>query len=336
MKLSREIKTGIIGIGGILLFILGYSYLKSSTLFEKNKTLYVVYEHVGGLQPGTAVSINGFNVGKVNSVGFHDTSGALLVTFSVDDSFAFSKNSIAELYDTGIIGGKGIQILPAFDNAPIAVGGDTLVSSIKPGITELVQQQLIPLQNKVETVITHADTLLLNINNVLDGRTKKDLKESIKGLNSLIANTKNTTEVLSEIVVTNKKSLERSIKNIDNFSKNLSLVSDSIAKMGLTKTFSKLSETVATLNAILAGIEAGEGSLGKLANDAEMYDYLTKTSRELSLLLQDFRLNPKRYVNVSVFGKKSKEYTLPENDPANRDSLHIVGEPVKNKLKERP
>jgi len=316
VKLSREIKTGIIGIGGILLFILGYSYLKSSSLFENNKTLYVVYNHVGGLQPGTAVSINGFTVGKVNSVEFHDTSGNLLVTFSVDDSFSFSKNSTAELYDTGIIGGKGIQILPAFDSGPVAQAGDTLVSSIKPGVTELLQQQLSPLQNKVENVISHADSLLVNINTVMDGRTKRDLKESIESLSELIANTKKTTKVLSEIVVSNKASLEGSIQNIGQFTENLALVTDSIAKMGLTKTFMNLSQTAASLNAIIAGIEAGEGSLGQLAQDPAMYDYLTKTSRELSLLLQDLRLNPKRYVNVSVFGKKSKAYTLPVNDPA--------------------
>jgi phospholipid/cholesterol/gamma-HCH transport system substrate-binding protein len=316
VKLSREIKTGIIGIGGILLFILGYSYLKSSSLFENNKTLYVVYDHIGGLQPGTAVSINGLTVGKVNSVGFHDTKGNLLVTFSVDDSFKFSKNSIAELYDTGIIGGKGIQILPVLDNALMAKGGDTLVSSIKPGVTELLQQQLSPLQNKVETVITHADSLLVNINTVLDGRTKRNLKESIESLNALIANTKKTSDVLHEIIVLNRASLEVSIKNIDQFSENLVTITDSISKMGLSKTFSDLSEMAASLNIIIAGIEAGDGSLGMLVKDKEMYEYLTRTSRELSLLLQDVRLNPKRYVNVSVFGKKPKDYTLPENDPA--------------------
>ena len=309
MKLSREIKTGIIGIGGILLFILGYSYLKSSSLFENNKTLYVVYNHMGGLQPGTAVSINGLTVGKVNSVGFHDTKGNLLVTFSVDDSFKFSKNSIAELYDTGIIGGKGIQILPVLDHALIAESGDTLV-------TELLQQQLSPLQNKVETVITHADSLLVNINTVLDGRTKRNLKESIESLNALIANTKKTSDVLHEIIVLNRASLEVSIKNIDQFSENLVTITDSISKMGLSKTFSDLSEMAASLNVIIAGIEAGDGSLGMLVKDNEMYEDLTRTCRELSLLLQDVRLNPKRYVNVSVFGKKSKDYTLPENDPA--------------------
>ncbi|CAI8214810.1 MAG: MlaD family protein [Flavobacteriaceae bacterium] len=321
MRISREIKTAVIGIGGILLFILGYSYLKSSSLFENNKTLYVVYSHVGGLQPGTAVSINGFTVGKVNSVGFHDASGNLLVTFSVDDSFEFSKNSTAELYDTGIIGGKGIQILPAFDQGPIAKAGDTLVSSIKPGVTELVQQQLSPLQNKVENVISHADSLLVNINTVMDGRTKNDLKQSIERLHQLIANTEKTTEVLSELIVTNKAALEGSIQNVHRITEDLAMLTDSISQMGLSHTFQKLSNTAASLDQIIAGIQAGEGSLGKLTKDAEMYEYLTKTSRELSLLLQDLRLNPKRYVNVSVFGKKSKPYTLPEQDPAAEDKI---------------
>lgn len=321
MRISREIKTAVIGIGGILLFILGYSYLKSSSLFENNKTLYVVYSHVGGLQPGTAVSINGFTVGKVNSVGFHDASGNLLVTFSVDDSFEFSKNSTAELYDTGIIGGKGIQILPAFDQGPIAKAGDTLVSSIKPGVTELVQQQLSPLQNKVENVISHADSLLVNINTVMDGRTKNDLKQSIERLHQLIANTEKTTEVLSELIVTNKAALEGSIQNVHRITEDLAMLTDSISQMGLSHTFQKLSNTAASLDQIIAGIQAGEGSLGKLTKDAEMYEYLTKTSRELSLLLQDLRLNPKRYINVSVFGKKSKPYTLPEQDPAAEDKI---------------
>jgi len=321
VRISREIKTAVIGIGGILLFILGYSYLKSSSLFENNKTLYVVYSHVGGLQPGTAVSINGFTVGKVNSVGFHDASGNLLVTFSVDDSFEFSKNSTAELYDTGIIGGKGIQILPAFDQGPIAKAGDTLVSSIKPGVTELVQQQLSPLQNKVENVISHADSLLVNINTVMDGRTKNDLKQSIERLHQLIANTEKTTEMLSELIVTNKTALEGSIQNVHRITEDLAMLTDSISQMGLTTTFQKLSNTAASLDQIIAGIQAGEGSLGKLTKDAEMYEYLTKTSRELSLLLQDLRLNPKRYINVSVFGKKSKPYTLPEQDPAAEDKI---------------
>jgi phospholipid/cholesterol/gamma-HCH transport system substrate-binding protein len=195
------------------------------------------------------------------------------------------------------------------------------VSSIKPGVTELVQQQLSPLQNKVENVISHADSLLVNINTVMDGRTKNDLKQSIERLHQLIANTEKTTEVLSELIVTNKAALEGSIQNVHRITEDLAMLTDSISQMGLSHTFQKLSNTAASLDQIIAGIQAGEGSLGKLTKDAEMYEYLTKTSRELSLLLQDLRLNPKRYVNVSVFGKKSKPYTLPEQDPAAEDKI---------------
>ena len=211
--------------------------------------------------------------------------------------------------------------MPAFDQGPIAKAGDTLVSSIKPGVTELVQQQLSPLQNKEENVISHADSLLVNINTVMDGRTKNDLKQSIERLHQLIANTEKTTEVLSELIVTNKTALEGSIQNVHRITEDLAMLTDSISQMGLTTTFQKLSNTAASLDQIIAGIQAGEGSLGKLTKDAEVYEYLTKTSRELSLLLQDLRLNPKRYINVSVFGKKSKPYTLPEQDPAAEDKI---------------
>src|SRR5210317_2254434 len=162
---------------------MGYSYLKANPIFNDNKVFYAVYEHVGGLQTGTQVSINGYSVGKVNDIRFLDSSGKLLVTFTVDKEFDFSGNSIAELYDTGIIGGKGIQIIPVFDEAPAAASGDTLQARIRPGITELVQQKLTPLQLKVESAVSNADSLLLNFNNVLDDATKENLKESIIALN---------------------------------------------------------------------------------------------------------------------------------------------------------
>ncbi|MEL6976403.1 MAG: MlaD family protein, partial [Bacteroidota bacterium] len=171
MKLTREIKTGIIVLTGIVALVFGLSYLKSSPFFEDSKTFYAVYNHVGGLQAGTQVTINGFKVGNVTNIRFKDDSGKLLVTFSINNDFEFSKSSKAELYDTGIIGGKGIQINPVFDGSPIAQSGDTLVSETKPGITELVQQKLTPLQMKVEGAVSHADTLLMNVNSILDEPT---------------------------------------------------------------------------------------------------------------------------------------------------------------------
>lgn len=316
MKLSRELKTGIIVIGGILLFILGFSYLKATPLFDNSKTFYAVYDDVGGLQPGTQVSINGFSVGKVNDIRFKDKTGKLMVTFTVDSDFQFSKNSIAELYDTGIIGGKGIQIIPVFDNAKMAESGDTLVTKTKPGLTDLVQQNLAPLQTKVEGAISNADSLLINVNDVLDAKTKKDLQNSIAGLNDLIKSFKVTTNSLNSIMANNKDEIEGSMANIKKITDDFAKISTSLSEAELDKSIAGLQKTVTNLDNLLTKIDKGEGSLGKLMNNEELYNNLAGASKELDLLLQDFRLNPKRYVNVSVFGKKQKEYTLPENDPA--------------------
>lgn len=318
MKLSREIKTGIIVIGGILLFILGFSYLKSTPLFDNSKTLYAVYQHVGGLQSGTQVTINGYTVGAVNDIRFKDATGNLLVTFSVSNDFSFSKNSSAELYDTGIIGGKGIQITPIFDGAPEAKSGDTLITKTRPGLTDLLQQKLAPLQETIEGAFTNADSLLMNVNEVLDAKAKNDLRESIAGLNALMKSLHGSADELNGLLKNNRGKLDSSLTNFNVLSGNFAKLSDSLNNAGLGRTLANLESTVANLDKILTRMEKGEGSLGKLMSDEQLYKNLNNASRELDLLLQDFRLNPKRYVNVSVFGKKQIDYAVPEEDPAKK------------------
>lgn len=320
MKLSREIKTGIIVIGGILLFILGFTYLKASPLFDDSKILYAVYPNVGGLQPGTQVSINGYAVGKVQDIRFKDASGQLIVTFSVNDGFDFSRNSIAELYDTGIIGGKGIQIKPVFDDDRMAQNRDTLPSNIQPGLTELVQQNLSPLQMKVEGAVTNADSLLVHFNEVLDEGTRSNLRQSIRGLNQLVTSFQKSADGLNELLVANRSQLDSTLQNFNKVSGNLAQLTDSLNEAGLGETIRNMEATLSSLNTIMSKMEQGEGTMGKLMQDEALYENLANASRELDLLLQDFRLNPKRYVNVSVFGKKQKEYTVPENDPAENQS----------------
>ena len=318
MKLSREVKTGILALLGILAVIFGFSYLKSSSVFDDSAKYHAVYDNVVGLQSGTQVSINGLVVGNVLSIKFKDEKFRSVVTFSVNQGYQFSKNSLAEIYDTGIIGGKGLQIVPVFDGAPMAKSGDTLRSTTKPGITALVQEKLTPLQNKVEGAVSNADSLLMNVNDVLNDRTRMELRQSIAGLNKLVNSFQTSANAMNEVLGNNKEDLEQSLKNINTITTNFSILSKELTEADLAGTLTKLKSTVDNLNGLLGKMEKGEGSLGKLAKDEELYENLTSASRELDLLLQDFRLNPKRYVNVSVFGKKQKEYELPENDPANK------------------
>lgn len=316
MKLSRELKTGIIVIGGILLFIMGFSYLKSTPIFDNSKTFYAIYPNVGGLQSGTTVSINGFSVGKVNNIKFLDKKGNLLVTFTVGNDFVFSKNSIVELYDTGIIGGKGLRIEPSFDSEEVARSGDTLQTETRPGITDLAQQKLTPLVRKFESAISDADSVLVNVNNVLDADTKRNLREVVAGLNDLIVSLNGSAASMNTILKENKGKLDNSFQNFDVLTTNFAKLSDSLNAAGLGRTLASLESTMASLDNVTQKLENGDGTLGLLMTDKELYTNLNNTTKELDLLLQDLRLNPKRYVNVSVFGKKQKEYTLPEDDPA--------------------
>lgn len=317
MKLSREIKTGLIVIMGILCVIFGFSFLKSNSFFGDDLTLYAVYKNVGGLQTGTAVSINGKNVGIVNDIKFKDATGNLLVTFSVNRDLLFSKESTVELYDTGLIGGKGLRINPIFNDFPIG-DGDTLETTTKASLSELADQKLSPILEKFDSALSGADSVMLNVNEVLDVKAKRDLRQSISDLSAIMSDLKGSAGTLNRLLNKNEESLNNSLANFETMTSNFSKLSDSLNNAGLGRTLASLESTIANLNSIMGKIERGDGTLGKLMKDEKLYNNLTNASRELDLLLQDFRLNPKRYVNVSVFGKKQKEYAVPNEDPAEK------------------
>lgn len=308
MKLSRELKTAFILLAGIVLFIFGFNYLKSRSVFGSDKHYYAVYDHIGGLTTGTAISINGFSVGKITNIRFLDKTGNLLVTFTVNSDFKFTKNSIAELYDTGIIGGKGVQIIPVFDNSEEAKPGDTLKTNIKLGITELLTNQITPLQEKLGTMLANADTLLINVNTLLDKDTKSNIKSSIESLNTIFYNLRKASASVDGLIADNRQKLDSTLGSVENLTANLSKVSDTLATVNLGEMMEDLQVTINNAKSILSKIDRGEGSIGKLLKDEKLYDDLTGASEQLELLLEDLRLNPKRYVHFSLFGKKQKVY----------------------------
>ena len=314
MKITREIKTAILVISSILLFIWGYSFLKGRDLFTSYKTIYIIYDNVEGLAPSAPVTINGFLVGKVNDISFQNNTGKLLVTLQIKSDFPFSKSSRVNIYEPGLIGGKQIQIIPNLDDKNTAQSGDTLQGAITPGLTAMLGDKLAPLQKKVESVLSSADSLLLNLNKVLDAKTKENLKSTIANLNQTMIEFHGASKSLNGILADNKGKIGNMMTNFDKMSTDFSSISDSLAKANLGKTAKDLSLTLESVNKMMAEMQAGKGTMGKLLKDEALYNNLDKTSKELELLLQDLRLNPTRYINVSLFGKKNKPYVAPEND----------------------
>ena len=311
MKLTREIKTAILVIASILLFIWGYSFLKGRDLFSSYTTLYVQYDSVEGLTPSAPVTLNGLAIGKIEKITINPVDGKLLVELQIKTEFPISKSSLATIYEPGFIGGKQIAIEPNFSDKTVVESGDRLRANVRLGLTESLSKKLVPLQDKIEKVLVNADNLISGINNVFDKKTQEDLKKSIAELSSTMEQFHKASAGVNSLLVDNKAQINGAVTNFNKTATNFAKISDSINKADLGKTVKTLNATLAKVNGIMAGLEAGNGSMGKLLKDDAFYNNLSKTSKELELLLQDVRLYPTRYINVSLFGKKNKPYKAP-------------------------
>ncbi|MCG9792585.1 MlaD family protein [Flavobacterium algicola] len=311
MKLTREIKTAILVIASILLFIWGYSFLKGRDLFSNYKTFYVMYDNVEGLAPSAPITLNGLVIGKLNGITISETTGKLVVELQVKTDFPISKSSSAIIYEPGFIGGKQIAIEPNLADSQLAEDGALLSGTVRKGLTQKLGDQLVPLQEKIEKLIVNADQLITGINNVLDTKAQADLKSSLADLSQTMKQFNKASASMNSILDQNKGQIKGIVTNFDKISGNFSKISDSINKANIAKTIRNLNATLGKVNTIISGMEAGQGTMGKLLKDDALYDNFNDTSKELELLLQDVRLHPTRYINVSVFGKKDKPYVAP-------------------------
>ena len=308
MKISNEFKVGLLAVISILLFIFGYNYLKGNNLLKSSRTFYAVYDNVEGLSKSSPVTINGLQVGSITDIKFLDSSGKLVVVMNINNDFDFPKGSVAKIYGGNLIGSKSMAIEPVYDQEGKAQSGDTLVSKVDPGLLELVNNRLTPLQARVETAVSDVDTLVTSVNSILSSDTQRSIKQSFIDIRTTLNSLKNTTKNINDVVAENKQNINSSFVNINETTENLKNVSDSISRINIEKISNDLEESVANINAVTKKIDDKDGTLGKLVNDDQLYQNLEGASKELEELLNDIKTNPKRYVHFSVFGKKNRPY----------------------------
>ena len=281
--MSREVKTGIVAVIIIGLFIWGFNFLKGENLFEaSSRVFYIEYENIRGLNKASTVSINGLQVGRVSDITFNPEEGKrgnLIVKISVDDEFEFSKNSVVKMYSTGIIGGEALAIIPSYEGDP-AVSGDYLTGEVESDIFTSVGQSLNPLKAKVERVIIEADSLLIALNDILDEKTRNSFKRTIRGFETTVSTMNNTLTSLNQMIDSSKVDMDATLKNTKKITENFAKVSDTLANANLGETVKSLQATLDNVNGLLTGIKEGKGTLGKLTTDDEMYTNLTNASKE--------------------------------------------------------
>jgi phospholipid/cholesterol/gamma-HCH transport system substrate-binding protein len=310
--MSKELKTGIIAVIIIGISIWGFNFLKGQNLLDSgSRTFKVEYAKIGGLSKSSTVTINGLKVGKVDKIEF-DTSlekrGHLLVTFIIDNDFEFSKRSIVKIYSPNPLSGSNLAIVPDYEG-DMAISGDLLQGEMEESLFTSIGERLNPLQQKIERVIVRTDTLFGGLNKVLNDNTINGINTSIANLSATIIDIRKTIEAVNSMVTDNQENLKITIENTKNITTNFSKVSENINAVDFKKIIAKADDAVANFNEMAIKINAGEGTLGQLLNDKRMYDNLEAATGELEQLLRDIKLNPKRYIHFSVFGKRQVPYT---------------------------
>ena len=327
LKITRETQIGVVVVALLALAFWGINYLKQNDVFNERRTFYAVYNTVDGLTKDRLVFIHGMQVGRVVEVRFAgDGTGRIFVAFEMDNPFPISTQTTAKIVSQDLLGTKAIELI--LDDSPdVAQTGDTLKSAIELNLTEEVNKQVAPIKQKAEQLIGSIDTVMLYVQSLLNERTRDNISSTFASINRSFETLENTVTLFDQILTNNEGAITGSMANLESITanlkannehleevmKNTAQLTDSLANMQLATTVNALSETVTQLNEVLNAVSTGEGSLGKLINDPAVYDNLNAATRELDELLYDIKMNPSRYVRVSVFGG-SKQYVKPEEN----------------------
>ena len=308
--MNKEIRTGIIAIFTIVVLISGINYLKGLNILDKNRIFHAKYDNIDGLLKGSVISLNGFNVGIVSNISLQ-SDNALLVSVKINEDFDVPANSILKISNQDLMGTKGISVILGNSDL-LAKNNDTLISEIENSLQDEVNKQILPLKNKAEGLISSVDSLMVIFTSVLNTDARKNLASSFKNLDETFILMSESMKELNKLVVTNEKNISNSIKNFESITGNISDNNESIEN--ILKKLSSISDSVSSkdigdiiknLNNITNKISVGQGNLGLLNSDDQLYRNIEKTTNDISILVEEIKKDPKKYFNFSVLGNRN-------------------------------
>ena len=314
MKFTKEIKAGLIAILAIVGFVILFQFMKGKSLFTTDNIFYAKFDNVEGLAASNPVSINGLKVGQVDQIiPITEPDGKIhfVVKVTIDDNFEFSKKSTLEIFEPGLMSGKEMRVNLAY-GSPMAKDGDTLKGAFTLSMMNNISSQVGPVKDQLQDDLKRVDSLMVNANAMTDAQNQQAIRALLSSLNRTVTSFESTSQQTNALLANNDPRIQKMLDNanlatvsarttIDKYGR----VADEVDVQKLNNTIDKLSLTADKLNGIISGIQNGEGSLGKLAKDEQLYNNLNESSTNLNNLILDLKTNPKRYLNFSVFGKNS-------------------------------
>ena len=325
MKISNETKVGILSLTALILLIVGFNFLKGKDIFNRSKKIYMVFYDLGGLSKSNEVKINGYVIGKVYELNAQDKNvNGIVATINLTEEVNIPENSTAVI-SSPIIGSSYIDIEKG-NSSVYLEPGDTLRTRLDVGILDDVKSQLTPTLTSVREGIDSIKMLLSNVNKLFTYEARADLHQTLQNLSV-------ASRSLTRLVDAENGALALSLSNVNAFTANLRNNNDSInmmisnakrataklADLEIQPVIDTLSRTISQLKAVVAKMDSKDGTLGALINDKAVYNKLYDAILSAEILMDDLRANPKRYVNLSIFGRKDKDGPL--TSPSKKDTI---------------
>lgn len=342
MKVSNETKVGVMLIAGIIILILGFNFLKGNSLFSKDFILYGTYNEISGLTTSNPITINGHQVGVVSEVKPARDMRSILVQFKITSDIDIPNNSTAVIQPNPL-GVTSIEIRLGNSNAFLQ-SKDTIITEANAGLFDDVLKKVDPVLYEVKKAVGALDTVLRNVNTIMDDTTKQNLRQSIENVNRMTAYLAASSASLQALLNEQTGALTQSMVNMQSVTKNLAdnngrvnniignldTTTSKLAQLDLQTTMNSLNDAVKQMEDVMNNLNSNNGTMGKLLNDPTLYQNLVSTANKLNLLLDDMRMNPKRYVNISLIGGgKSKGQPLMTPLPDTLNSPYIIITPEK-------
>lgn len=312
MKISNETKIGVLTVLAITILVLGYSYLRGNDVFAGSNKFYAVYKSVEGLSVSKPVLVNGFQIGHVSSMQLQP-DGRTIVEFKIDTKYNIPDNTLAKLVSADLLGTKAI-VFEMGNSKTFFENKDTLKSDIQGSLAESLQ----PIQKKAEELISKMDSSLASINKILNPNFQKNVDRSFLSIANSLQTLEGTTKKIDALVgsqtshingiMANAESVSGNLKtstsHLNTIATNFETFSSDLSHSNIKQTLDNANKAVTDLQASIAKINDGKGSISLLLNDDKLYKHLDSASYNLNQLFIDLKAHPKRYVSFSVFGGK--------------------------------
>lgn len=288
-KISKEAKIGIAFIIALGMLYFGISFLKGVNIFKPANRYYVSFDNVTDLTISSPILVNGYQVGLVHSMELDGESNKIIVAINMNKGVKISKGSVMKI-DGGMLGGAKV-ILESTNSKDFHSIGDTIQGTKVSGMMDAVAgvlPQVSSLVPKIDSILTGLQIVVNHpgLTNSLDNVDKmtSDLSQSTKYLNSLIVSLNKDVPVITA-----------------NFAKASTDLSQQVSSMDLAASYRSIDSTLKNVQALTDKLNSKDNSVGLLMNDRQLYDSLSTTLNNASLLLRDVKENPSRYINVKVF-----------------------------------